>query len=310
MLLSGERVRLIVWREESVSECLEACLEVRSKAPTLGAQPMASDVHLTGAYILQSFTHLPGHTGAYAPVTMESGRGRAAKAKGDIDEKISGDRCGSSHVPWKDLQKVEQHIVNDERTDRGDEDDDDLADWERDHPYFQAQRAARSAAAARSRNVATVSQSTSEVTIAPVDLGALGEKIARYMIEFAIEKVVFNAIEQCAHAEPRHKSNWVPDELMGRRLDPNLAWRVLPAASRHWLKRRIGTYKREKLTDKLMDFAVQRVQERLVLSGMGHFNADIIHLVMSTHLGTIDEQGWADVGKRRGRLRSGPALRQ
>ena len=47
----------------------------------------------------------------------------------------------------------------------------------------------------------------------------------------------------------------------------------------------------KKLTDKLMDFAVQRVQERLVLSGMGHLNAGIIHLVMSTHLGTIDEQG-------------------
>jgi len=203
-------------------------------------------------------------------------------------------------------KKIVKRNIGGERTTRDDKGD-GLTDWEREHPYFQAQRAAAAAAAAAVQHPAVIS-SVGRAIDAPGEakLKEIGSFFGGELINKAFVHIVEKALTDCDRSAPSTTIHGMPREVREGRgemeypIDNELLWRALPAKSRHWLKRRSVTrmrkgdagagaralateyrvYQGKKPYNKLFELVARVVQERLQADGLGFFSLPMLRDVL------------------------------
>lgn len=114
-----------------------------------------------------------------------------------------------------------------------------------------------------------------------------GELLAGEIIENTISSTVISALKACG-ARTREASSEAPTPLLGH-VGPSghYFWRALDTRSRQWLKRRLGSYKADKLAEKMVHFALVNTQQQLERTGYGYFSMDTLkgatdHLLLNT----------------------------
>ena len=100
----------------------------------------------------------------------------------------------------------------------------------------------------------------------------IGKVIAKDMLDRALSKTVTRALEDMSKISTIPAGD-MPITWLQRGYMSPLFWGALNAKARHWLKRRIkNRYTDTALITKLVDIALDRVQQHLKFSGLGHFN--------------------------------------